>query len=200
MVLLLLAAPLAAQTPDSTAAPETGAPEAEESEPLATPAPVIVAPEADTTRTPGRALRRALLVPGWGQVYNGQPAKTPFVVAALVGAGAFAVYKHDRYLLYRHAFLYRQREDAGQDPNEFERFADEWVQAGALQAVQLRALRDNARSSRDIAIVLTGAVYALQALDAYVSAELQGFDVSDDLSLRWMPTPDGPALALRIGL
>ncbi len=156
---------------------------------------------ADTTRTPGKALRRSLLVPGLGQVYNGQPEKTPFVLIGLLGAGAYVAYNHDRYLLYRHAFLYQQREESGQDPNEFERFADEWVEAGSLQAIRLRDLRDNARSSRDIAIVLTGAVYALQALDAYVSAHLKDFDVSDDLSLHIAPEASGGAtLTLRLGL
>ena len=33
--------------------------------------------------------------------------------------------------------------------------------------------------------------------DAYVSAELADFDVSEDLSLRLVPTPTGPAAALR---
>lgn len=185
---LALSAPASAQDADS----------------LATPSVVVAdTTDADSTRSPSGALRRALLVPGWGQVYNGQPAKVPVVVGALVGAGAFAVYQHDRYLLFRHAFLYRQQEDrevATGTPNEFERFEDEWIEAGSLSATVLRDRRTSARSNRDIAILLTGLAYALQAVDAYVAAELDGFDVSDDLSLRVLPTTDGPALSLRLGL
>ncbi|MEM1055105.1 MAG: DUF5683 domain-containing protein [Bacteroidota bacterium] len=189
--LLLLTAATRAQIPDSLQAP---------------PAPTVLLADTtettvpDTSRTPGRALRRALIVPGWGQVYNREPAKVPFVVGALLGAGAYAVYQHDRYLLFRHAFLYRQREDAGQDPNEFERFEDAWIEAGSLGATTLRDRRSSARSSRDIAVLITGIVYAVQALDAYVASELDGFDVSEDLSLLVLPSADGPVLSVRVGL
>ncbi|MEM6326008.1 MAG: DUF5683 domain-containing protein [Bacteroidota bacterium] len=190
LMLVMLGAALGvhAQVPDSLATPA--------------PASLVVSDttEADTSRTPRGALRRALLVPGWGQAYNREPAKVPIVVGAMIGAGVYAVYQHDRYLLFRHAFLYQQREEAGQEPNEFERFEDAWIEAGQLSASVLRQRRTSARSSRDIAVVITGLVYALQALDAYVAAELDGFDVSEDLSLQIVPTPDGPALALRVGL
>lgn len=188
--LLTLAQTASGQVPDSLRAPE----------------PVSVAlldtTEAipDSVHTPGRAVRRALLLPGWGQLYNGQPAKVPVVVGAMVGAGVFAVYQHDQYLLYRHAFLFQQREELGVDPNEFERFRADWEATGGLSATQLRTIRDRARSNRDIAVLVTGIVYTLQALDAYVAAELDGFDVSEDLSLRVVRTSDGPALALRVGL
>jgi len=177
---------------------------AQEADSLATPSVAVAdATVADSTRSPSGALRRALLVPGWGQLYNRQPAKVPVVVGALVGAGAFAVYQHDRYLLFRHAFLYRQQEDrevADGTPNEFERFEAEWIEAGSLSATVLRDRRTSARSNRDIAILLTGLAYALQAVDAYVAAELDGFDVGEDLSLRVLPMPDGPALGLRLQL
>ena len=191
LLVLSLAATARAQVPDSVAAPTVAA-------------PTVLAPEApdppDTTRTPGGALRRALVAPGWGQIYNSEPAKAPFVVVALVGAGAYAVFQNDRYLLYRRAFRFQQREEAGDDPNEFEDFRDEWIETGMLGATQLRGIRDNARSNRDVSILILGVVYALQALDAYVAAELQGFDVSDDLSLRLVPSREGPVLTLRVGL
>lgn len=193
LFLLVLAPPAAAQIPDSLATPPP------------TPLVVVDTTEAtpDTSRTPVRALRRALILPGWGQLYNREPAKVPFVVVGMVGTGAFAVYQHDRYLLFRHAFLYRQQEDREErdgTPNEFERFEEEWIEAGRRPTSTLRTLRQSARSNRDIAVLLTGLVYALQALDAYVAAELDGFDVSEDLSLQVVPTADGPALTLRLGL
>ena len=48
-----------------------------------------------------------------------------------------------------------------------------------------------------VLVLLSALAYGLQALDAYVSAELADFDVSEDLSLRLVPTPTGPAAALR---
>ena len=125
----------------------------------------------------------------------------PFVIVGVLGAGAYTVYQHDRYLLLRHAFLYRQQEDRREDtgePNEFERFEDDWIEAGSLPTGTLRTRRTAARSNRDIAVLVTGLVYAAQALDAYVSAELQGFDVSDDLTLDVLPGASGaPGLTLR---
>ena len=57
-----------------------------------------------------------------------------------------------------------------------------------------------ARGQRDIGGVVVLAAYALQVLDAYVSAELADFDVSEDLSLRIVPEPAAPGLGLRIRL
>lgn len=162
---------------------------------------VLDTTSADTTRTPGKALRRALLLPGLGQAYNGETGKIPFVVVGLLAAGGYASYQNGRYVLYRRAFQYRSRVEAGEDLGEFAEFEDEWARADSLSAATLRTLRTNARSSRDVAILVTGLVYVLQAVDAYVAAELQGFDVSDDLSLHVAPEASGGAsLTLRIGL
>ena len=142
---------------------------------------------------------RSLALPGWGQIYNDERRKAPIAVAAVVGTAAYAVYQHDQYLLYRHAFLYRSREEAGIDPNPFERFAPAWEEAGGLSAASLRSRRESNRGRRDIALVLVGVAYALQALDAYVAAELKDFDVSDDLSFRVGEHPERLA-ALRVRL
>ena len=193
----LLGPAAAAQVPDSLAA-RALPPDSVQAAAAVAAAPSVVV--ADTAAAPGsgRALRRSLLVPGWGQITNGEPAKAPVALGAVVGAGAFAAFQHGRYLDLRHAFLYRSREEAGVDPNPFERFREDWEAEGELSGTQLRSRRDAARGRRDIAVLIVGVAYALQALDAYVSAELAGFDVGDDLAL--VATPDGPAVALRVRL
>jgi hypothetical protein len=131
-------------------------------------------------------------------VYNRETVKAPFAIGGVLGAGAFAVIQHDRYLLLRRAFQYQSRVEAGAELGEFAEFEDEWIEAGSLSAGVLRARRTAARSNRDIAILVTGLVYAAQALDAYVSAELQGFDVSDDLGLEVLPgAAGGPGMTIR---
>ncbi|MDX1438510.1 MAG: DUF5683 domain-containing protein, partial [Rubricoccaceae bacterium] len=42
--------------------------------------------------SPRGALIRSLIIPGWGQVYAGQPIKTPFVVGALGGLVGLSIY------------------------------------------------------------------------------------------------------------
>ena len=78
-----------------------------------------------------------------------------------------------------------------------EDFADAYIEVGSPPASVSRAFRDTSRRNRDFMILISGLAYALQALDAYVSAHLASFDVSEDLSLHLAPTPTGPAAALR---
>ena len=187
---LVLAAPAGAQTPASTAAS----------------APASANAQADTLRTPGGALRRALLLPGLGQVYNGQPLKAPVVAAALGGSVAYLVVQQRRTTLYRRAAFYAGCLDAPdrdvcQDA-DLDALLPAYVETEGerVGAGSLRTTRDNARGSRDLAAVGVAAVYALQALDAYVGAQLLGFDVSDDVAVRAEPGLGGARLALRVRL
>lgn len=163
---------------------------------------VVLAPDSVALPSPRGALLRSLAAPGWGQVYVGQPVKTPFVVGAFGGLVGLTVVLNGRYIRYRHAYLYVSRED--EDPtvpdgtNEFAAFFEDWVESGSQSATTNRSLRESARRNRDLAILGTAVVYALQALDAYVAAELTDFDVSEDLSIRMAPTPDGAVAVLSL--
>ena len=180
VVLVALAPRVAAQASDS----------------LANRAPVAVA-RPDTAGAATRALRRSLVLPGWGQATNGQRAKVPIVAAALVGAAGVLVYQQRRTLLYRRAALFAGcRESTGRDVcADVASAEDEWVATGSLPFAQVFALREQARGRRDLAGLAVGIVYALQALDAYVAAQLLGFDVSEDVALS--AAPDGVALRVR---
>ena len=59
-------------------------------------------------------------------------------------------------------------------------------------------VRDRARGQRDVGVLIVGVAYAVQALDAYVAAQLADFDVSEDLSLRLAPERGGLALRVRL--
>lgn len=190
-------APAAAQ-PDTTAI----APPADTSVVLAPDTVDAAADVSELPVAPGTALRRSLILPGWGQVTNGDYIKAGFAVA---GVGAFVALAVDQGLqtvLYRRAAIYADCEVTPVTVPEgtcddAASFADEYAEAGSLSAAQSRLLRDNARRNRDLLILVTGVVYALQAIDALVSAHLASFDVGEDLSLRVAPTPTGPAAALR---
>ena len=146
------------------------------------------------THSPRGALWRATAVPGWGQYYNRQYYKIPFVYAGLAG-GAYAIYEMNRrYRLFRRANLFVVGEGA---PNPYQDFRGDYEQAadrlGAppgsdVSGRQLRRLRDKYRRWRDLSILGTGLFYALTVLDAYVSAHLLTFDVGQDLALRVRPT------------
>ena len=175
------------------------APAAQTADSLAAPPSVVAAPPAvDTTGAASRALRRSLILPGWGQVTNGQAAKAPFVAAALAGAAGVLVYQQRRYTLYQRSALFAGcRESPGRDVcADVSGAADEWEATGSPTFAQAAAVRDQTRGRRDLSGLAVVVVYALQALDAYVAAQLIGFDVGEDAAVQAVPG----GLALRVRL
>lgn len=162
----------------------------------------------DSTRihTPEGALRRAAMFPGWGQYYNRQYYKIPFVWAGIGGMVAFAYYLNEQYLLYRHAYQYKayqERVDSGrinENPKahykgEYDRVAARY---GEISSGPLRDQRDLFRRNRDLSYFGIGIVYGLTILDAYVSAHLMDFDVGEDLTLQVKPAGSGVQAAVRL--
>lgn len=214
VALLLALASAAAQTPDSTAADTTILAPAVVAPadsvvtrgvvPPAVALPGVVArrgeegAEADSSRAPARALRRSLILPGWGQATNGQTLKVPVVAAALAGATTVLVLRQRRYTLYRRSALFAGCLDAPDRDvcADVSGARDEWEQTGSPSFAQASAIRNTVRGQRDVAGLVVGVVYALQALDAYIAAQLLGFDVSEDVAVR--ATPAG--VAVRVAL
>ena len=203
-----LAGPAHAQVADSLAVP---------------PAPAALPDSLGPS--PRGAVTRALLLPGLGQLYNGQPVKAPVATALVAGAVVFFVDRQRQYILYRRAAAFAGCTEDDGDPEPVEgsetppvtdpdriafcadvstSYADEYTETGERLGTtapsSIRSARGQARGQRDIGGVVVLAAYALQALDAYVSAELADFDVSEDLSFHVAPTPTGPTLGLRLRL
>lgn len=163
---------------------------------------------SDPARSPKEALRRAAFVPGWGQIYNRQYIKLPFVYGALGGLAAVAIINHRDYSLYRDAFQYKAFQelvDSGQRTDNpaanlkgaYDEIAAEF---GTISSSPIELRRNNFRRSRDLSVIGIGLVYGLAVLDAYVSAHLLDFDDGEDLSLRVTPVPSGIQTTLRIPL
>ena len=172
---------------------------------------------ATTTRltephSPKKALRRAIIVPGWGQYYNRHYLKIPLVYAGLGGFTAAALYVNSRYLLYRHAYLFTAREEDGEPvfpeyaddyarliedlglPPESELSDEEIESRRARLEPQFRANRDNFRRNRDLLYFGIVFWYGLSLLDAYVSAHLLDFDIGEDLTVSLYPHPSASGL------
>ena len=147
-------------------------------------------------------------MPGWGQIYNKQYIKLPFVYAALGGLAYNAITNHQDYILYREAFQYKAYQelvDAGslaENPkNGFQSsYAKVAAEFGSISSRPLEAQRNNFRRSRDLSFVGVGLVYSLAMLDAYVSAHLLDFDVGENLSIHVLPTPGGMNLKALVPL
>ncbi len=159
--------------------------------------------QVDSTRInhPTRALKRAI-VPGMGQLYNRQYLKIPIVYGGLAAFAGGAILVNQRYLLYRHAYLYTARTGNNGTP-VFPQYETDYVrllrhlglrseESLSEQEVaarrsrlepQIRRQRDSLRRNRDLLYFGIVAWYGLSILDAYVTAHLLDFDVSGDLAL-----------------
>lgn len=135
---------------------------------------------------PSKAAFYSAILPGLGQVYNKRYWKVPIVYAAL-GTGIYAYsYNNDQYNRFRSAF---KRRLAGFTDDEFYDLNNSGIVPGspdfsdeALQDAQERFQRD-----RDLALLITIALYVLNIIDANVDAHLKQFNVDDNLSLDMRP-------------
>ncbi|WP_317169041.1 DUF5683 domain-containing protein [Poritiphilus flavus] len=138
---------------------------------------------------PSKAAFYSAVFPGLGQIYNRRYWKVPIVYAA-IGTGVYAyIYNDDRYDRFRDAF---KRRRAGFTDDEFYDINNSGIIPGspdlsdeALQDAQERFQRD-----RDLALLITIALYALNIIDANVDSHLKQFNVDEDLSLKIQPYLD----------
>jgi hypothetical protein len=131
--------------------------------------------------SPRKASLYSTMLPGLGQAYNCKYWKIPIVY----GLGAYTVYaamaNNTIYRGYRDA--YRLRTDG--DPTTIDEYQ------GLETDFTLQQRREEFRRDRDYFWILTGVVYVLNIVDAAVDAHLFYFDVSDKLSMQFLPPTTG---------
>lgn len=143
--------------------------------------------------SPTGALWRSAAVPGWGQSYNRQYYKVPFVYAGLAALAYRIVTSQEDYRLFKRAHLFgRGREISDGEENPYQQYRSQYnkVVNRRIKTERLSTMRDQRdqfRRQRDLAILGMGLFYALNVLDAYVSAHLLTFDVGDTLDVRVHP-------------
>lgn len=134
---------------------------------------------------PAKAGFYSAIIPGLGQIYNKRYWKVPIVWAA-VGTGAYAYINFDnRYNSFRTAF---KRRRAGFTDDEF---YDLRLEPGEITTrttpeiddQRLERLQNDRQNDRDLALLATILLYALNIVDANVDAHLKQFNIDDDLSL-----------------
>ena len=142
--------------------------------------------------SPRKAAFYSAVLPGLGQIYNREYWKLPLVYAAMgITTGTF-IFNMNKYRTYRDA--YRIRMDGNEDTiDDYTQYTDS----------QLKYLRDGYREYVDYSVLVFVLAYGLNIVDATVFAHLRSFDMSDDLSMKIVPTViDNRAigLSLRINL
>lgn len=132
---------------------------------------------------PSKAAFYSAVVPGLGQVYNRRYWKVPIVYAAL-GASIYGyTYNDGLYNRFRNAFKRRQ---AGFNDDEFfDLRPDDGItpETPDLDLEDLQNQQERYQRDRDLLLLVTIAVYALNIVDANVDAHLKQFNLDEDLSI-----------------
>ena len=140
---------------------------------------------------PKKAAILSLILPGTGQIYNkkGVWYKLPIVYGGLIAG----VYFWDRNTREYKFLRDNYRALVDDDPTTMSDFQAA-VDQGLVQASTIRSERIRVDKLRQLTYAGFVAGYLLVASEAYVTAHLLSFDVSDDLSLNIKPklmlTPD----------
>lgn len=120
---------------------------------------------------PARAAFYSAVLPGLGQAYTKKYWKIPIVYAAIGTGIYFYLENNGRYNDLRDAY---RRRLAGFTDDEFPQFTED----------QLIDLQDRFRRDQELSLLLTAAAYLLNIVDANVTAHLQQYNITEDLSLK----------------
>ena len=137
----------------------------------------------------------SLLLPGLGQLYNGEFWKVPIYWGLMAGSVHFVVDNNTQYLRWKNAY----NKATSDDPD---------VEKPPQSAENCKYYRDAYRRMRDYSILAVAVSYLLQVIDANVFAYMQDFEVNDEISMKVSPSviPMGdyaltpPAVGMSIGL
>ncbi|GGH39610.1 hypothetical protein IA57_01375 [Mangrovimonas yunxiaonensis] len=121
---------------------------------------------------PARAAFYSAVLPGLGQAYNKKYWKIPIVYAGLGIGMYFYIDNHNEYKRYRDA--YKRRLAGFQDDEFYNVVTDDG----------LREAQKTLRRNKEISLLVTLGIYALNIIDANVDAHLLQYNVDDNLSLR----------------
>ena len=131
-----------------------------------------------------KATTLACIFPGAGQIYNRSYWKVPFVVGGFASMIYCIDWNNRGFQRFKKA--YNLLADYEQHPENYPNGpTDEF--RGRYSADFIKNLRDNYRRNRDLCIIISGALYVLQIIDAHVDAHLKDYDISDDLSMNLEP-------------
>ena len=137
---------------------------------------------------PEKATWLALIIPGGGQIYNRKYWKLPIVYGGFVGCLYAYNWNGQMYKDYRQAYL----DIMDSDPNT-DSFKDFFRPGYNFEANKeylksvFKKRKDRYRRWRDLSIFSFIGVYAISVIDAYVDAQLSGFDITEDINLSIEP-------------
>ena len=155
---------------------------------------------ADTTKvvkpvvqhSPRKATIYSAVFPGLGQIYNRKYWKVPLVYGGFATLGYFINFNNEVYTTYKKAYS----DIIDDDPYTNSHLSLKNVSSYFLKpenlslfTERLRRAKDSSRRNRDLVVIGTVVFYAVNIIDASVDAHFFNFDISDDLTINWVPGP-----------
>lgn len=148
----------------------------------------VICYESNRTPDPGKAALYSALLPGLGQIYNGELFKVPIYWGCLAGSTYFLMTNNTNYVRFKRIHNQATNPDpaiSGEVP---------------ISGETAKWYRDVYRRYRDYSIVATVAFYFLQVIDANVFAYMHDFEVDDQISLDFEPAVILPNSAYAINM
>lgn len=127
--------------------------------------------------SPEIAWQRSAILPGLGQMYNGDGWKVPMFWAGYGAAAWWINFNQSRYQRFGRAFLWAVDDDPSTTDAEL---------AAQYDSEGLRSARNAYREARDNGILILLGWHGLQVIEAYVSAHLKDFDVEPVANLEYL--------------
>lgn len=140
--------------------------------------------------SPRKATLMSAAFPGLGQAYVKKYWKMPIIYAGAGVLGYLIVDNHRQYITWRDRYIGQRL--ASENGLELPYINPATGAAYPLDNLVLR--KNYYRRNRDFNVILSGLLYALNILDANVSAHLKDFDLSNDLSMSVKPDFSQPGM------
>ncbi|WP_350285261.1 DUF5683 domain-containing protein [uncultured Croceitalea sp.] len=132
---------------------------------------------------PSKAAFYSAILPGLGQLYNKRYWKAPIVWGAMgLGIATYSA-RNTEYNSFRDAF---KRRRAGFTDDQFYDVNGDGVGPDFSDAA-LQDAQESTQRNRDLALVITIGLYALNVIDANVDAHLKQYNVDDRLGIDIKP-------------
>ena len=136
--------------------------------------------KSETEPLPGRATIYSILLPGLGQIYNGELFKVPIYWGGLLVSTHLGLNNNNNYKRFKRI----HNQATSPDPEVSSKVP--------INGETAKWYRDVYRRYRDYSIVATVLVYLLQVIDANVFAYMHDFEVTDDISMNIEPALISP--------
>lgn len=140
----------------------------------------VICYESEVDPLPGKATLYSALLPGLGQIYNGELFKLPIYWGGLLISSHLLVKYNTNYKRFKRIHNQATSTDPEVSGNV------------PISGETAKWYRDVYRRYRDYSIVATVLVYALQVIDANVFAYMHDFEVTDDISMNIEPALISP--------